>query len=77
MEKFILLALKQPVFYRVLEPENPTPLIIENLGELFHPAVILLSKQEILFLLGYSFVYEEIVVILGYLKVTRKHRSNA
>ena len=65
------------MFYHVLKLENPLLLIIEDLRKLFHPAVVLLSEQEILFLLGYSFVYEEIIVILRYLKVTRKHRSHA
>ena len=61
----------------MLKLEHPAPLIVEDLRKLFHPAVILLSKQEILFLLGYAFVYEQIVVILSNLKVTGKHRSHA
>lgn len=77
MEQLILLALLQSVFNRMLKPENPAPLVIENLGKLFHAAVVLLSEQEILLLLRDAFVNEEIIVVLGYLKVAGKHRSHA
>lgn len=61
----------------MLKLENSLSLIIQDLRELFHSAVVLLSQQEILFLLGNSFVYKQIIVILRYLKVTRKHRCYA